>query len=184
MTDSPATSSADTDQPRHGRIHLHEYDPIWPKLFAAESDAIMSALGDMAVRIEHVGSTSVVGIAAKPIIDIVLEVPDSTNEAAYVPALEAVGYEFRFREPEWWQHRLFKRTNPAVNLHVFTTSCPEVARMLRFRDRLRSDVSDRQLYEQTKRTLADRDWKTVQDYADAKSEIVETILARSNSVRG
>lgn len=181
MKPTQASPATDADQPRHGRIHLHEYDPIWPKQFAIEANAIKSALGHAAMRIEHVGSTSIAGLAAKPIIDIVLEVPDSTNEAAYVPALEAAGYEFRFREPAWWQHRFLKRTNPAVNLHVFTTSCPEVERMLRFRDRLRSDESDRQLYEQTKRTLADRDWKTVQNYADAKSEIVEAILARADS---
>ncbi len=156
---------------------LVEYDPEWPRLFAREAKRIREALGERALQVEHAGSTSVPGLAAKPIIDIVLVVADSADEAAYVPALEAAGYVLRIREPEWFEHRLLKAPN--VNVHVFSPGCPEIERMLLFRDRLRGNESDRDLYERTKRELAEREWKYTQHYADAKSEVVEAILARA-----
>jgi len=160
------------------RIRLTEYDPRWPAMFERERARVVQALGDRAIRIEHVGSTSVPGLVAKPVIDIVLEVGDSTNEPAYLPALEAAGYALHIREPKWYEHRLLRRSDPAVNLHVFGARCPEVARMLAFRDRLRSCDADRALYADAKRTLAQQRWEYVQDYADAKSTIVAAILAR------
>lgn len=161
------------------RITLVEYDPLWPEMFERERARVLQALGDRAIRIEHAGSTSVPGLVAKPVIDIVLEVADSTDEAAYVPPLEAAGYALRIREPKWYEHRLLRGSDPAVNLHVFSAGCPEVARMLVFRDRLRSCDTDRALYASTKRTLAAQRWQYVQDYADAKSEVVEAILAHA-----
>jgi GrpB-like predicted nucleotidyltransferase (UPF0157 family) len=123
------------------------------------------------------------GLAAKPIIDIELAVPDSADEPAYVPDLEAGGYVLHGREADWFEHRLFKGSEPAVNLHVFSAGSPEIDRTLAFRDRLRSNEPDRRLYEATKRELAARDWVYVQDYADAKSEIVAAILARATAER-
>ena len=119
------------------------------------------------------------GLAAKPIIDIALEVPDSTDEAAYVPALEEAGYVLRIREPEWFEHRAFKGPDTNVNVHTFSRGCEEFDRMLLFRDRLRSNPADRALYEAAKRELASREWRFVQEYADAKSEVVEEILRRA-----
>jgi GrpB-like predicted nucleotidyltransferase (UPF0157 family) len=162
-------------------VILVEYDPAWPRLYAREEKRIREALGERALQVEHAGSTSIQGLAAKPIVDIVLVVPDSADEAAYVPALEAAGYVLRIREPGWFEHRALKGTNPRVNLHVFSAGCPEVDRMLLFRDHLRRDASDRDLYERTKRELAQRDWKYVQHYADAKSDVVEEILARARA---
>ena len=162
-----------------GPVLLAEYDPDWPQLFRHEADRIRGALGPRALQVEHVGSTSVPGLAAKPIIDISLAVADSADEQAYVPALEAAGYFLRIREPDWFEHRAFGREGVRVNLHVFSAGCAEIDRMLRFRDRLRSDDADRALYERTKRELAQRQWKYVQNYADAKSAVVEAILARA-----
>jgi len=129
------------------------------------------------MRIEHVGSTSVPGLCAKPIIDILLVVADSADEPSYVPALEAEGYVLRIREPHWHQHRLLKGPETEVNLHVFSVGSEEVERMRKFRDRLRADPKARERYARTKRRLARRTWKYVQNYADAKSEVVEAILA-------
>ena len=162
-----------------GTVHLGEYDANWPALFIREADRIRSAIGGGAVRIEHVGSTSVPGLAAKPIIDVVMEVPDSRDEAAYVAPLEAVGYALRIREPDWHEHRVLKGPDTDVNLHVFTVGCPEVRRMTGFRDHLRSNPADRRLYETTKRELAVREWEYIQNYADAKTEIIEAIIARA-----
>ena len=128
---------------------------------------------------EHVGSTSVQGLAAKPIIDILLLVSDPSDEDAYVPQLEAAGYLLHGREPGWHQHRLLRGTEPPANVHVFAIGSSEVERMLLFRDRLRTHPDERELYERAKRELAARRWGYVQDYADAKSQVVEEIIARA-----
>jgi GrpB-like predicted nucleotidyltransferase (UPF0157 family) len=108
----------------------------------------------------------------------VVAVPDSRDEASYVPALEDAGFSFRLREPDWHEHRLLGRVDVDVNLHVFTAGSPEIDRMLRFRDRLRVHDGDRLEYERTKRELAARSWRYTQEYADAKSAVVEAILER------
>ena len=165
--------------PHNAPITLADYDPDWPVLFAREAARIRAALGARAVQVEHVGSTSVPGLAAKPIIDILLAVPDSSDEQAYVPALEAAGYVLRIREPDWFEHRLFKGPDTDINLHVFTVGAAETDRMLLFRDRLRTNDADRDAYLQVKRDLATRTWRHVQHYADAKTAIVEQIIARA-----
>ena len=173
------------ERKRHdGPVALAEYDPAWPALYRREEQRIRGALGERVLRLEHIGSTSVPGLAAKPVIDMVLEVASSADEAAYVPALEAVGYVLRIREPDWNQHRLMKGPEVKANLHVYSVGCEEIERVLLFRDRLRSVPEDRALYEQTKRELAQRVWQYVQNYADAKSEVVEAIVARARAARG
>jgi GrpB-like predicted nucleotidyltransferase (UPF0157 family) len=134
-------------------------------------------LGGGVLRLEHVGSTSVPGLVAKPIIDILLVIADPANEAAYVPALERAGYVLRIREPDWYQHRMLKRVEPAVHLHVFGPGGrEEIDRMIRLRDRLRSDPGDRERYAQTKIGLAARTWRHVQFYADAKTDVINDVL--------
>ncbi len=179
MTDAQirAVTVGEVDPPV--RITLAEYDPAWPALYAREAARIRAALGDRALLLEHVGSTSVPGLAAKSRIDILLVVPDSAVEAAYVPDLEAAGYVLRIREPEDLEHRMFNGPDTAVNLHVYSPDCSETQRMLRFRDHLRRDEADRQLYERTKRALAGRVWAHGQNYADAKSAVIDEILARA-----
>ena len=162
-----------------GPIVLVDYDPEWPARFEREAERIRSALGDKALLLEHSGSTSVPGLAAKPIIDIVLAVRDSADEDAYVPALEAAGYVLRIREPDWYEHRVVKPPDLSANVHIFSEGCVEIDRMLAFRDRLRSNEDDRELYERTKRDLGQRTWTYTQDYADAKTDVVEAILARA-----
>ena len=165
-------------KPHAAPIDLAEYDAEWPRLFEREEARIRTALGDAVRRLEHCGSTSVPGLAAKPVIDLVLEVPDSSDESTYAPQLEAAGYVLRIREPDWFEHRVFKGPDTNVNLHVFTEACEEVDRMLAFRDHLRTNDADRELYERTKRDLALREWKYVQNYADAKSQVVGEIMRR------
>ena len=131
------------------------------------------------VRLEHAGSTSVPGLPAKPILDLILGVDDPADEPAYVPPLEGAGFALRIREPDWFEHRMLRRTDPVVNLHVFASDSPEIDRILAFRDRLRSHPDERARYAETKRDLAARDWVYLQDYADAKSEVVEAIVARA-----
>src|SRR5579885_1141161 len=165
--------------PLNGSIQLVDYDPAWPGLFAREAGRVRAALGERVLLLEHVGSTSVPGLAAKPRIDMLLVVADSADEPAYVTDMEAADYVLHIREPEWHEHRLFKGPDTDINLHVFSQGCSEIERMLLFRDWLRSHPSDCQLYERTKRELARKNWKYGQNYADAKTAVVEEILARA-----
>ena len=167
--------------PHNGPITLADYNPAWPAMFTREADRIRATLASLAIQVEHVGSTSVPGLAAKPIIDIVLVVPDSADEAAYVPALAAAGYKLQNREPDWFEHRLLKGPDADINLHVFSAGASEIDRMVLFRDWLRDHDSDRDAYLAVKRDLARRTWRHVQHYADAKTAIVEQIIARATA---
>jgi D-3-phosphoglycerate dehydrogenase len=167
--------------PHNAPIALADYDPEWPTLAGRESERIHQALGETAVRTEHVGSTSVPGLVAKPIIDMLLVVPDSSDEPSYLPALEAAGYRLRIREPEWFEHRMFKGPDADINLHVFSVGASEIDRMLSFRDRLRRSDADRDRYARAKRELAQNEWRHVQHYADAKTAVVEEIIARAKA---
>ena len=160
-------------------VQIVDYDHEWPRLYEREAEGVQSTLGDRVLLIEHVGSTSVPELAAKPLIDMLLVVANSADESAYVPALETAGYVLRIREPDWYEHRMFKGPDTDINLHVFSSGCREIDRMLLFRDWLRSNESDRRLYEHTKRELARNNWKYMQNYADAKTAVVEEILARA-----
>lgn len=166
-------------QPLSAPIRLVEYDPEWPEKFRREADRIRAVLGDRVLQLEHVGSTAVPGLPAKPIVDMLLGLADSADEPAYLPAMESAGYVLRIREPEWYEHRLFKGPDTNINLHVFSSGCPEIGRMLAFRDWLRSNAPDRELYARTKLELTQENWKYVQNYADAKTAVVEQILARA-----
>ena len=165
--------------PLSAPLEVVDYDPAWPSRFEQETSGIRRALGERALRLEHVGSTSVPGLAAKPVIDMVLVVAVSARETDYAPPLEAIGYRLRIREPEWHEHRMFQGPHSGVNLHVFSVGCPEIGRMLAFRDHLRANERDRDLYARTKRELATRQWKYTQNYADAKTAVVEEILRRA-----
>ena len=169
--------------PHNAYITLVEYDPNWPELFEQEAARIRSVLGNKALQIEHVGSTSVPGLCAKPIIDMLLVVKDSADELSYVPALEAAGYILRIRESDWFEHRLFKGPDTDINLHVFSSGTSEIDRMLRFRDWLRSNENDQEKYAQVKRSLAKNKWRHIQHYADAKTSIVQEIMERANAIK-
>jgi GrpB-like predicted nucleotidyltransferase (UPF0157 family) len=173
--------TVDMLKPLTGPIPFVEYDPQWPGLFAREEARIRGILGDRVVRLEHTGSTSVPGLAAKPIVDITMTVADVLDEPAWVPDLEAAGYRLviREQEPEWYDHRVLKGPDTNINLHVFSAGCRELDRMVGFRDWLRTHEDDRKLYEATKRELLKREWTYVQNYADAKGEVVEQIAARA-----
>jgi len=175
--------SVDGSPPEYQEIVLVEYDPEWPAWFARAEEQIRGALGDAVLQLDHVGSTSVPGLAAKPLIDINLVVADTTDEAAYVPQLEAAGYSLRVREPEWYEHRLLRGYDPPVNLHVFPPGCEEVEQMLVFRNWLLANEADSELYARTKRELAQKEWKYVQNYADAKTAVIQEILGRARSSR-
>jgi GrpB-like predicted nucleotidyltransferase (UPF0157 family) len=161
-------------------IKILAYDADWPKMYERHARIIAAALVDSDVRIEHIGSTSVPGLAAKPIIDILVIVADSADESTYLPQLENAGYVLRVREPEWNEHRMFRTPQKDVHIHVYSAGCPEIRRVLTFRNRLRRDAADRSRYEQLKRDFAMREWPDMNSYASAKTEVIESIIAAAD----
>src|SRR5436190_1813719 len=125
-------------------IVIVEYDPQWPGKFQEHAALLSRVLGSHALAIEHVGSTAVPGLAAKPIVDIDVLVEDPSDEETYLPALVQAGYVLRVREPDWHQHRMFRTPELDVHVHVFAPGCIEVRRHLAFRDRLKANTEDRQ----------------------------------------
>ncbi|TQN27631.1 GrpB-like predicted nucleotidyltransferase (UPF0157 family) [Haloactinospora alba] len=171
VRDSPALAD--------GRVQLSDYDPKWPYLFGREADRVRGALRARALRIEHVGSTAVPGLSAHPCVDILLLVADATDEDRYRPALEHAGYTLLAREPQRGGRRTFRGPDVNATLYVLTEGAPEAERMLLFRDRLRTDENERAVYDRAKQDLARYDWHSAREYAEAKSDVVEAILARA-----
>ena len=162
-------------------IKIVDYDPDWPTKFELHGKIIFEALGDAAARIEHIGSTSVPGLGAKPIVDILVVVEDSADESTYLRQLKAAGYVLRVREQGWNEHRMFRTIEKDIHIHIYSVGCQEIERNLTFRERLRSNVDDRARYEKTKRELASNDWSDMNAYADAKTEVIEDIIAAAQA---
>ncbi len=161
-------------------IRIVPYDPAWPERFRRERERIAHALGPGAGRIEHIGSTSVQGLAAKPIIDILLTVEDLADDAALRVPMEGAGYVLRVLEPD---HRMFRTPNRDVHVHVFAEGSDEVVRHLVFRDRLRANAADRESYEALKRELATQEWSDMNHYANAKGELIRQITEKGSGRR-
>jgi GrpB-like predicted nucleotidyltransferase (UPF0157 family) len=168
-------------------IAVIEPDPTWPALYANLAARVRGALGDRVLELEHVGSTSVPGLAAKPVIDIDLTVADSSDEAAYVPALEALGFVLRIREPKWHGHRCLMLDEPRANLHVWSPGSPEAIRHRMFRDWLRDHADDRHRYAAAKRHSADESNSAGEDmmaYNLRKQPVIRDILDRMFRAHG
>ena len=168
------------------KITIVSYQSSWPRKFQEHADIITQALDHALLQVEHIGSTSVPGLGAKPVIDILAVVNNSGNEASYLSQLQKAGYELRVREPDWYEHRMLRTPEKDVHIHVFSLGCPEIERYLLFRDRLRNHPEERDRYESVKRQLAARDWPDMNFYAEAKTEVVEQIIdaARAEKMRG
>ena len=159
-------------------IVVVDYDPSWPVRFQDERTKITTALGTEAIGIEHIGSTAVPGLAAKPIIDVLVTVADIEDEPRYLPALQRAGYVLRVREPG---HCMVRTPGLDVHVHILSDGDPAVTAYLAFRNNLCSSIADRDLYAATKRRPAQQDWPTMDHYADAKSDVILQILSRTNS---
>jgi GrpB-like predicted nucleotidyltransferase (UPF0157 family) len=168
-------------------IEIVEPDAAWPAQFDLLADRIRSALGERAVAVEHVGSTSVPGLPAKPIIDIDVTVADPRDEATYVPALEGVGFSLRLREPGWHEHRLLTADDPRANVHVFGADSPELVRHRMLRDWLIEHPDDRDRYAAAKRDAAvatNARGEVVMAYNQRKEPVIREILDRMFRAHG
>ena len=159
---------------------IADYDSAWPSRFAELKGRIRSALGDAALGVEHIGSTSVPRLAAKPIIDVLVVVADLDDEPSYVPALEGAGFVLRVREAG---HRMFRTPDRDVHIHVYSSGDQAIRDYLDLRDWLRVDESDRTRYADVKRNLAQRPWSDMNHYAEAKSDVIQQVLGRARTWR-
>ncbi|MFT4136458.1 GrpB family protein [Microbacterium sp.] len=163
------------------RVEVVAPDPAWPAWFAGVRDRIAVALGERALAIEHVGSTAVPDLWAKPVIDIDLTVADSADEAAWLPDLEAAGFVLTRREPHWEEHRMLHGAEPRTNLHVWSATAREPRRHRMFRDWLRAHPEDRVRYAEVKRAVAAEGYTEEMLYNNAKAWVIydlyEKILA-------
>jgi GrpB-like predicted nucleotidyltransferase (UPF0157 family) len=185
--DSDAWVDGYVQTPFH--LEVVEYDDGWPADFARVAARVRDALGDAVLEINHVGSTSVPGLPAKPVIDVDLVVADPADEAAYVPALVTEGFVHTIREPWWHEHRLLRGQDPVTNLHVFGPDCPEVVRHLMFHDWLVEHADDRELYADAKRAAAAEmntrpGGGTGMDYNRHKEPVVHEIYQRMFRAHG
>lgn len=160
-------------------VVIVEHDPAWAQRYGEVAGRVRAALGPVALRVEHIGSTSVPGLGAKPVVDVLLVVRDAADEAAYLPALERAGFALRVREPAFDEHRMLRTPERDVHLHVYPEGSQEIDRYLLLRGLLRSDVAARDRYETEKRRLAAQDWPTMDHYAMAKTDVVEALIAQA-----
>jgi len=165
-------------------IEIVHYDDSWPIKYAEHENKIREALGESIINIEHIGSTSVPHLSAKPIIDILLVVKDSSKEDEYINKMESAGYQLRVREPDFHEHRMFRTVDRDVHIHILSSGSTEIERYIVFRNRLRTNEFDRNSYEKLKLKLAKNQWGSMNEYAEAKTEIIEQIIASENENRG
>jgi GrpB-like predicted nucleotidyltransferase (UPF0157 family) len=166
-----------SEPPASEVVEIVACNPEWPNRFRTLAEDVRAALGDAALEVEHVGSTSVAGLAAKDVIDMDLTVADPRDEDVYLPPLERIGYVLTVREPSWHEHRCLRLANPRANLHVFGPDCPETIRHRMFRDWLRANPADRRLYEDAKRAAVAGEGN-VMDYNARKQDVIREIYDR------
>jgi GrpB-like predicted nucleotidyltransferase (UPF0157 family) len=173
---NPEQNGLVREPPRGWRsISIQDHDPAWADRYAAIGASLRAGLGATILGLEHVGSTSVPGLAAKPIIDVDLLIEDTAAESGYLPALAELGYTLVLREPWWYGHRMLVDDAEDVHLHVWPRNAPEPVRHRLLRDWLRTHPDDRELYAAAKRRLAVAD---PDGYTLAKSEVIDDIYTR------
>jgi GrpB-like predicted nucleotidyltransferase (UPF0157 family) len=163
-------------------IAVTDPDPAWPQYYDDLAVRIRNALGWRVLQLEHIGSTSVPGLAAKPIIDIDLTVADPDREQDYLPALERIAFQLSVREPWWYGHRVLRAEEPLCNLHVFGFDSPELIKHRIFRDWLRGNPSERDRYAAAKRQAAsdaNAAGEHVMQYNARKQQVVREIYHRA-----
>jgi len=162
--------------PEQRAIVIESYNPKWPGIFDEHRCRINEALGAVARRVDHIGSTAVTGLAAKPIVDIQISVPDVEDEPSYLEPLVAAGYRLRVREPG---HRMFRTPELDVHIHVCDAGSEWERRHLLLRDWLRQSVDDREAYANLKTELQRQGWETMNHYADAKTALIREMTVRA-----
>ena len=163
-------------------IELTNPDPEWPRRYDDLAGRIRAVLGWRVLQLEHVGSTAVPGLAAKPVIDIDLTMADPDREQDYIPALETIGFQLVIREPWAYGHRALVTDEPRCNLHVFGFDSPEPVRHRIFRDWLRGNPAERDRYAAAKlqaASAANAAREHVMQYNARKQQVIREIYHRA-----
>jgi GrpB-like predicted nucleotidyltransferase (UPF0157 family) len=160
-------------------VVILDYDPRWSGMFSEEEARILEALSRQDVTVEHVGSTSVPELAAKPIIDIMVVVPDRSTGEIAIASLNALGYDYR-GELGIPGRFYFSKHNPyRCHLHMYPAGHPEIARLLTFRNYLRDNPDAAHEYAKLKLELAEKYRDIREAYTEAKSDFIKSIEAKA-----
>ena len=177
-------------------IYLADYHPRWPQLFEEERARLHAAIGEWAADIQHVGSTSIPGIAAKPIIDIAVHLRSLVDALYCITPLMELGYEclgefgipgriyFRKRTDQPIRGQSHDGIGRTHQIHMYELTNEQYEKQIVFRDYLRAHPDARKGYETLKRQLAERHARDVEAYAMAKSDFVQSILRSAALARG
>ena len=159
------------------KIQVLPYDPVWPQIFEAEAAIIHQALGENCLKIHHIGSTSVSGLTAKPIIDMIPVVKDILQVDQRVKFMEEKGFEAKGEYGIPFRRFFSKKTpNSSCNVHIYEKTNPEIERHLKFRDWMRSHKEDAQAYATLKELLALKYPEDIYNYCLGKSSFIAEIL--------
>lgn len=195
----PADADPWVVKPVIAPVDLMEHDANWPEQAHRLAAQLRSLLGLRALRVEHVGSTAVPGLPAKPVIDLDVTVADPADEPRWLPPLEAAGFVLTVREPWWHEHRMLRGGRraddriaptdggPAANIHVFGPDSPELVQHTVFRDWLRHNDADRRLYAAAKRdaaVAASELSEQVMEYNSRKQAVMRDIYVRAFRAAG
>lgn len=161
-------------------MEIVPYNKNWPKIFQAEKELVSSTLGDNVIDIQHIGSTSIPQMSAKPIIDIAVLLPTLENATKYIPLLKKIGYQF-FKERSSVERFFFVKGEPAK--YHLSLAQPEKfsywKRQILFRDYLKSHSDLAKEYEKLKKQLIQQHSDGRQKYSEAKSEFINKIISLS-----
>jgi GrpB-like predicted nucleotidyltransferase (UPF0157 family) len=166
-------------------VVIVDYDPAWPSMFASLGERIRAKLGSVAIRIDHIGSTAVPGLAAKPIIDVQVSVERLEPDDEFRTPLQAVGFIHRVGGVERTK-RYFREPPGGRRTHIHVRRAGSFSEQfaLLFRDYLRSDGSAAHEYEAVKRELAERLRDDRHAYVDAKTRMVWELMRRADEWAG
>ena len=159
-----------------GIVRVAEYDDRWPALFAAERERVLAQCGPLALRLEHVGGTSIPGMCAKPVLDMAAGKPDGTALEDCIAALQRAGYEHRGELGVPGRHFFCRGLPRAYHLHLVNYGGPLWVDFLAFRDYLRAHAGAARRFASVKRALAARFHRDREGYLQAKSAHVEEVL--------
>ena len=169
----------------HAPVIILPYDPAWPSLYTAEKERILNEIGQYVVNIEHMGSTAVPGLAAKPVIDILIGVRSLADAPLFIPSLLPLGYDYvnRYEDEMPFRRYLHRKINGehTHHLHMVEPDTDFYKVQLAFRDYLRAHPDDRDQYAALKNKLAEKYQKDRMAYTDAKSGFIQGILAKCSS---
>lgn len=182
--ESSITASTDTVGKMSLPVRIVDYDSSWPKLFEKEKRLILSVIGHVVVSVEHIGSTSVLGLGAKPIIDMLVAVHHLGDAEMCIEPLRTIGYKYEpEHEAQIPERRFFNKGQPPAeqhyHLHMVELTSDFWKRHLLFRDYLRTHPEAAQQYQRLKRQLAAEYTTNREGYTEAKASFIESIVAKA-----